>query len=312
MSWLALTILLATPAPAAGGALSSADVAAIRALDRAYVEAWLIGDSDAVLCVFADDAVIIPAGMQPIHGHAAMQQFWWPDDGSKTVVDSYETRIEQVRGSAGTAWAWGTGRLVFTWEKEGHSSVHTSDSVFTMVAQRDARGDWKMTHRTWSNLKPRVSLIDRAREFRSLVESKQFEAARAMMGKSPRRWWEEKRGEGGPWNVGPQSPGPWAAWDDHFRSEKEGLVWNEGERSASVMIRETNDYFRLLERPAVINEVTYFFDAAGKIDGLLIRGIGERPSGRTEEFRLIGKSKISETGAAELQRRNSRLSFREM
>lgn len=283
MSSLLLTIVLALPTP--GAALSPADAAAVRELDRKYVEGWLAGDPEAVLSVFVEDAVIIPSGMQPIRGHEAMRGFWWPDDGSTTVIDSYETRIDEVRGSNGTAWAWGTGRLVFTWEKDGQSSVHTSDSVFTMVAQRDSRGSWKMTHRTWSDVKPRASLLDRAREFRSLVESKQYEAARAMMGDSPRRWWEAREGEGRPWNVAPGSPGPWAAWDDHFGSEKEIVCWIESDRSVTAIVRETNDYFRLLERDAVLNEITYFFDGEGRIDGLLIAGVGDRPPGRTEEFR---------------------------
>jgi hypothetical protein len=105
------------------------------------------------------------------------------------------------------------------------------------------------------------------------------------MGDNPRRWWETREGEGMPWNVGPQSPGPWAAWDQHFESEKEIVRWREDDHSAAFVIRESNDYFRLLERGSVLNEVTYFFDSSGKIEGLLIRGVGERPPGLTGEFR---------------------------
>ncbi len=51
-----------------------------------------------------------------------------------------------------------------------------------------------------------------------------------------------------------------------------------------AVIRETNDYFRLLERGWVTNEVAYFFDDSGRINGLLIRAVGDRPPGKTEEF----------------------------
>lgn len=283
MTWLALVFLLAA-APAAGGALSQADLAAVRELDRKYVEAWLAGEPKAVLALFSEDAVIIPSGLQPIQGHRNMRRFWWPEDGSTTTIETYETRITEVRGADSIAWAWGTGHLAFTWEKDGQASSFSRDSTFTLVARREPGGSWKMTHRTWTDLPRSASLADRAREFRALLESNDYEAARRMMSGDPRRWWESKQGEGRAWQIGP-SAGPWAAWDKHFDSEREVVRWTEDERSATVVVRETNDYFRLLERGPVLNEITYSFDDAAKIDGLLIRAIGDRPPGRTEEFR---------------------------
>ena len=111
-----------------------------------------------------------------------------------------------------------------------------------------------------------------------------FTAARAMVAPHARRWWDAREGEGQPWTVGDTVRGPWANWDDYFRSTKEIIEWKEAERSASVVIRETNDYYRLLERESPLNEVIYYFDEESKIDGLLIRSAGERDMGRTEEF----------------------------
>lgn len=128
------------------------------------------------------------------------------------------------------------------------------------------------------------TLTDRARTFRSLIEQGQYAAAREMLAPDPRRWWEKREGEGDPWRVGPGTPGPWAAWDSHFRSRRELVEWKERESSATAVVRETNDYFRLLERGWVTNEITYFFDDLGRIKGLLIQAVGERPPGRTDEF----------------------------
>jgi len=128
------------------------------------------------------------------------------------------------------------------------------------------------------------SLVARAQEFRALVERGEHAAARRMMAPDARRWWEERDGDGQPWRIGPENPGPWAAWDEHFRSKREVVEWKEGSGVATAVTRETNDYFRLLERGWVTNEITYFFDDRGRIDGLLIRAVGERPPGRTDEF----------------------------
>jgi hypothetical protein len=62
------------------------------------------------------------------------------------------------------------------------------------------------------------------------------------------------------------------------------VEWKEGDRSATAVIRETNDYFRLLERGWVTTEVAYLFDVSGRIEGLLIRAVGDRTPGRSREF----------------------------
>jgi hypothetical protein len=127
-------------------------------------------------------------------------------------------------------------------------------------------------------------LVARAQEFRSLVDRGEFDAARALMTPDPHRWWEKREGPGRPWTIGKDAQGPWAGWDDHFRSKKDVLEWTRGELSATAIVRETNDYYRLLDRPPVTNENVYLFDASGRIDGLVIRGVGDRPLGRTEAF----------------------------
>lgn len=128
-----------------------------------------------------------------------------------------------------------------------------------------------------------TSLVLKARAFRSRLREGDYDAARAMMAADSRRWWETREGAGGPWTVGPRS-GPWADWDQHFRSRTELVGWREEPDAATAVVRETNDYFTLLERGWVTNEITYYFDAEGRISGLLIRAVGERPPGRTDEF----------------------------
>lgn len=130
---------------------------------------------------------------------------------------------------------------------------------------------------------PGPTLTERAMEFRSLTEAGDWDRARAMAVEQPRRWWGTRSGEGEPWVIGPNS-GPWSRWDQYFGSEKEILDWVEEKDSVTAVIREINDYYRLVERGPMTNEVTWFFDDAGKVEGMLVRGVGERPMGRTDEF----------------------------
>jgi len=127
--------------------------------------------------------------------------------------------------------------------------------------------------------------VETARRFRALVAAAQFDSAQACLAPGARRWWNERSGPGMPYRVDTGNTGPWAAWDAHFGSRREEVSWVAGPRSAVLVQRETNDYFQLLERGWVTNEITYTFDAAGHIEGVLIRAIGERPPGRTASFR---------------------------
>jgi hypothetical protein len=142
------------------------------------------------------------------------------------------------------------------------------------------------------------SNIARAKRFRELLAKKDYDAARAMMANDARRWWDAREGEGRPWKIGPDAGGPWAAWDKYFHSQHEVLEWREEPHSATALVQETNDYYRLLERGAMRNELVYYFDDDGKIDGLVIRGAGERPMGLTDEFIAWAKKNDPEEIAA--------------
>jgi len=128
-------------------------------------------------------------------------------------------------------------------------------------------------------------LIESAQHFHALVGQQRYEDARAMMSEEPRRWFEVVEGDGMPWSLGPGT-GPWAAWDEHFRSRNEQLRWRADvpQRSATLLVRETNDYYRLLDRGWSLVETTYLFDDADHVRGLLVHGIGPRNMGRTSDF----------------------------
>ena len=126
--------------------------------------------------------------------------------------------------------------------------------------------------------------VAKVEKFRALLKAKDYEAAQGMMSDDPRRWFNQRSGAGRPWRVGPGKKGPWADWDEHFRGKTEGLRWEAGDRYARHIYRETNEYYLLLERGSATTGSTYLFDDAGRIEGLLITAIGDRPPGRTDEF----------------------------
>ena len=132
---------------------------------------------------------------------------------------------------------------------------------------------------------PAASNVELVEQFQAHRRAGEYDAARAMMTPDPRRWFNERSGEGGPWRVGPGPKGPWAHWDDYLGKQSEIIRWVEEERAAVCVYRETNGYFLLLDRGWVTNHTTYFFDEHGRIEGILHAAApGPRPQGRTNEF----------------------------
>ena len=140
---------------------------------------------------------------------------------------------------------------------------------------------------------PEDPLIARAMLFRTLLHAEEYDAARAMMSEDPRRWWGSREGEDFAWNIGPGA-GPWHAWDEFFRKRTEVVDWAATPDSASLTFRETNDYFRLLDRGWTTSRVTYFFDDEKRLSGWLVEAVGERPKGKTDDFLAWAREKHPE------------------
>jgi hypothetical protein len=127
--------------------------------------------------------------------------------------------------------------------------------------------------------------------FRELRDEGRLEDAAGFIAADPRKWYDQKEGEGRPWTL--SGPGRWQAWDDHFRGTTEQVSeWREETDSVHADFFEINDYYRLTERGGGYWRGTYIFDGTGQIAGFMISGVPEQeaPSGRREEFQVWARS----------------------
>lgn len=154
MRRLMALIPLALAGCAAGPTFTAEDEVAVRALEEAYRTAWRANDSAAVMATLAPDAVLMPAGVEPLRGEAAIRAYWWPDDGSETSIVAYEITIHEVAGSGDLAFLRGRGELEFTYTTaEGQTTEHESRAVHLSVARRGDDGEWRIARRAWSALR---------------------------------------------------------------------------------------------------------------------------------------------------------------
>jgi uncharacterized protein (TIGR02246 family) len=133
--------------------LSAADRSSAEAATRAYRDAWLSNSPAAVMATLTTDAVLLPSGMEPISGEAAIRAFWFPSSRPATTVTEMEQTIEGVEGSGDVAVVRGHGSLTFSMEQDGREVVRSQRSTFLNVLRRQADGSWKIAMRMWSDLR---------------------------------------------------------------------------------------------------------------------------------------------------------------
>ena len=149
----ALTLWACGSEPRMAG-LTAADSAALRALDQAYVDAWLADDTAGVMATLTPDAILMPAGARPLATPEAIRAFWWPRDGSRTQVTAYNTTIDEIAGTPHLAYVRGTGRLSFVYQKDTLRLEQTSRSMTFTVLTRAADGRWRIHRRAWGPMAP--------------------------------------------------------------------------------------------------------------------------------------------------------------
>ncbi len=134
-----------------GGRLSADDAAKIKAVNEAYVSAWLKNDSTAVMKTLAPNAVLIPQGSRAIEGMKAIKQFWWPS-GGKTIVKAFTITTEEVGGEGEVAYIRGAFTLSFTYEDGSNKLERTNNGNYLMIMKRQTGSDWRISHRMWGDL----------------------------------------------------------------------------------------------------------------------------------------------------------------
>ena len=140
------------PEPFERTGLTAGDREALRALDQSYAKAWLKegtgAQADALLGLFAPDAVVYPGdGAPPISGIEALHGFWFPDGLPSTEVEYFERHTDAIEGSPALAAISGRSEIAFTYDgtrsvQEGHYIIH---------ARPDEAGYWKIERMMWNS-----------------------------------------------------------------------------------------------------------------------------------------------------------------
>ena len=129
--------------------LTSRDSSAIDAVRAAYVRAWLEDDTAGVLATLDTTAVLLPPGRLPVAGHDAIRAFWWPPDGSRTSITSFDWTVDELAGTAELAYTRGVSTVRWRYEKDTVRSDQSTRSVTLSILVRGADGQWRILRQMW-------------------------------------------------------------------------------------------------------------------------------------------------------------------
>jgi uncharacterized protein (TIGR02246 family) len=134
---------------AAPFASAADDAATIRAGTEAWIKAHNAGNADAIVAMYAEDAVVMPPGAPVTRGRAAIKQFIVKDiaearTAGVTLVLAKESDVA-VKGDS--AWHAGT----YTVKDKAGATV---DSGGYMEIWRKAGGKWLIVRDIWNSSTP--------------------------------------------------------------------------------------------------------------------------------------------------------------
>jgi ketosteroid isomerase-like protein len=133
---------LAAPVLAAD---SKGDVAAIHAVDQAWLKAYTAGDADTLSKLYDEHAVLLPANHPAVRGRAAIKDYFVKDiaETSKAGVSMAFGDKSDGGASGNLGWASGT----FTVKDKSGTSIATGK--FLSVSKK-VNGKWLYWRDTWN------------------------------------------------------------------------------------------------------------------------------------------------------------------
>lgn len=108
----------------------------------------------------------------------------------------------------------------------------------------------------------------KALEYRAASKVDDVDSLRALLAGDSRIWFGERKGAGSLRTL--DGKGPWAEWDDAFKSRLRYESHSIDGNAITFVVRELNDYMSMLDRLPGRYTITYWFDADDRIEGTLI------------------------------------------
>ena len=141
-----ISIALAVSATPSLGADPSVEVAAIHAVDHAWVRAYNAGEVDTVAGLYAEHAILLPPGAPSVNGRAAIRAFFVKDMAAAAKDGVKLTLGAKPDGGVSGDLGWSSGTYIAR-DKSGH----TIESGKYLSVSKKSDGNWFYIRDTWNS-----------------------------------------------------------------------------------------------------------------------------------------------------------------
>jgi len=145
---LLLSVMSCRPASNTAGALSSDEVAAIKAVEQTWVQANLAGDWAAGAGVHTDDAIRMPPNGPDVRGRAAIQAALV----ERGTPSAFTLTSREIQGSGDLAYSWQTFSVTPPARGAVASSATTGRAL--VIWRKQADGTWRADRVIWNSDQP--------------------------------------------------------------------------------------------------------------------------------------------------------------
>lgn len=123
----------------------------IEKIHNAYINSWVKMDEASLMNLFDDNASIQPNTLKPIIGKENIRAFWFPKDGSKTIIHSFTTKIINFSIVDDLAISTHSSFLDYTYEKGTTVIKRKQKAINTTLYKKQPNKTWKIWKSMWAD-----------------------------------------------------------------------------------------------------------------------------------------------------------------
>ncbi|MCX2679807.1 hypothetical protein OOZ15_07650 [Galbibacter sp. EGI 63066] len=124
----------------------------IRQIQKDFVNGWKTMDEEKIMALMDKNARLHPDGINPITGNADIREYWFPKDGSKTIINEYNTEILSLNILDTLAVSTQKSMLDWTYEKDTIRFSRLQKGIGSMIYKKQPDNSWKIWRSIWMNL----------------------------------------------------------------------------------------------------------------------------------------------------------------
>jgi len=130
--------------------VSKDDIGPFQSIEEKYTKGWLSNTPETVLDLFTPDARIQPSSLCPIDSLHNIKKFWFPGDGSVTIIDSFTTELLHVKVMDTLAVSTKKDYLEWTYINGSTRFGRKQKGIVTTLYKKRGN-DWKIWRQMWTD-----------------------------------------------------------------------------------------------------------------------------------------------------------------